>query len=357
MPRTKQSIGKKYGIVLAKRYLATQQGDAETAEKMLKQRDKLQAEINSLIAAEEITPEELAEVTDYIAAIETMEAYKMAFNAFCMQAVAYAMKAARNLDIVKTNEKLHSAVYARPLLIFGADDAGLLDAEDETIPLRAYVDLEAINAEEDPEGFIAALKQNDIAGRYYAFGATATVDDGRPAATKEMMLKQQTLDRGGEVSYNGLFEIEEPVLRDFISESRTQLIRSLYYVDYYLFAAEVIEAFFNLDGLAEALAEEIMLNTSAVAGYETYNIAVGGINEALINRYMPGEDPITAGKEYVDTMLAKAREEWLQPVEWEHVRHPKEAKAVAREMTAEDLSTVGRLAVFLNAQRKKRGMA
>lgn len=356
MPRTKQSIGRKYGLALAKRYLATAQGDAETAKKLLQQRDRLEAEINSLAVAHELTEADLEEINGYIAAMETMEAFKMAFAAFSMQAVAYAMKAGRNLDIVRDTEKMHTTVIGRPLQIFGGDEGQLLDAEGNPIPLGAYVDLAQIDAAEDADGFVAALQQNDVSGRFFYHGAVMAVDDGRPEPKEATKIKQQIIDRGGFISYGGLFEIEAPTLKDFISESRTQLVRSLYYVDYYLFAAEVLEAFYNLDGLAEVIAPKDILDTTAVAGHETYNIAVQGINEDLILRFQPGEDPAAAGRAYVTAMLEKAREEWLIPVAWETQSHTKEAKAAARELTAVELSTVGRFAAFINAQRKKRGL-
>ena len=357
MPRTKQSIGRRYGLVLAKRYLAIGQGDDEALRKAQQRRERLEKEINALADAGELPEDDLEEISNYIGAVETMESYKMAFAAFSMQAVAYAMKAARNLDVVKTSEELHNTVVGRPLLIYGADGSTPLDAEGKPIEVGEYRDLAAIDAAEDADDFVAALKQNDTAGRYFYYGAVASVDDGRAELKEDQAIKQQNIDRGGYVSYGGLFEIEEPTLAYFTKESRERLLRSLYYVDYYLFAAEVLEAFYNLDGLAEVIAPTDILDTTAVAGHSTFNIAVEGINEALIHRFQPGKDPFKAGSEYVANMLEKARAEWLQPVEWETKTYKKEAKAAARELTAADLRNINTYAAFISTQRKKRGLA
>lgn len=362
MPRKKETIGRRYGIAIAKEYFGRNLPDEALEKSGARAKAKLYRAIDE--DPELLTEEDAEEAGAYLSAIDVWQGMRMAASAYAFQAVGYANLAARLIQEVIDAETAHTRTCARPVLTFtGEGGETLVDAEGEDEQKITLTDLADLEPAEDPEGFIADMKSNDLFGRMGLVGQSVLVTKD---ADKERRRRLQEEDREWHENYELLFELRRDGLKAFLDRARNTLETCAFYLDRYYFTAQLVEAFLKIEGAGDGIAPEAIISTARESGIDVFNDSVGMLGRgSFIMRYNVTpemSDPAKlnmaqGGLEYVDAMLNEARE-WLTPVEWTDRSEDlkKAAKAAAKEMTHEDIGRIARLEGFAIRQMKKRGL-
>ena len=344
MANRKETIGRRYGVAVAKEYFGRYLEDDELERSGENARARLNSEIEA--DPEAATSEDASEMSDYIAALNVYDALQMATSAYTFQAVAYANRAARFLEEIAEAERSHALLCLRPLLIEEGD--GLEEGE--------FEDLGEIDAAGDISGFLKAVRGNDEAGRLITNGHAV-------AHPKEGMLEGiMKADRGLTGEYRSLFELREPHARAEVNQARAIIEESARYIDRYIFTAHLLEAFLKIDGVSEVIAPSNMTETARSNALGAFNYAVGLIAPGYIVRFnRPNgeeEHPARAGVIYAEAMIERARGEWLYPIEWEDRTETliNAAHSAAKLMRHEDIARVSSLETFVKEQMAKRGL-
>lgn len=363
MPRKKETIGRRYGVAVAKEYFGRNLPD----EALEKSGARLKAKLDRAIDAdpELLTEEDAEEAGAYISAVDVWQGVRMAASAYCFQAVGYANLAARLIQEVIDAETAHTHTCTRPVLTFAGDGGEtLVDAEGRDEQKITLTDLRTLSPEEDPEGFIADMKNNDLIGRMGLIGQCVLVTKD---IDEERRRRLQEEDRGWHEHYELLFELRRDALKAFVQHAHNTLKTCAYYLDRYYFTAQLVEAFLKIEGVAEGIAPDSIISTARDSGVCVFNDSVEMLGRgSFIMRYNvtpETSDPENInmardGVEYVEAMLAEARE-WLTPVEWEDRSEDlkKAAKAAAKEMTHATIGRIAALETFTIEQMIKRGLA
>lgn len=356
MPRKKETIGRRYGVALAKEYF----GRNTHNEDLRKSGERAKKRLNKLIEEdpEALTEEDGEEISAYISAIDVYEAERMAALAYVFQAIAYANRAARFIQQVADAERAHTYMCVRPLLVFiDTEKEEPVDAEGNSVHTITLTDLSTVDPEEDPEGFIADMKSNDIVGRLGLIGKSALMEKDDPETRDRL----QRADRGLPEDYEGLFELKRDLLKEEIANARRVIETSTYFIDRHIFTAQLLETFLKIEGVSDFIIHTGTIDTVRRTAVEAFNHAISLFDHDFVFRYSISPDSTNMaeeGRRYVDRMLSEARAEWLYPTEWldrsEDLK--KAGKAAAKELTYSTLGSTAALESFVNLQMTKRGL-
>lgn len=357
MPRKKETIGRRYGIAIAKEYFGRNMRDEALTKSGERAKARLTREVQS--DPDALTEEDGAEVSAYTTAIDVYEGIRMAANAYSLQAIANATRAARLLEQLEDAERAHTNMCLRPVLTFkGEDGETPVDAEGRDEQKITLTDLLTVSPEEEPEAFIEDMRNNDLMGRLGLVGKTLLLE--KDSEAQRLLLQEG--DRGSAEDYARLFELKRATLAQDVMNARRVIESSTRFLDRYTFTAYLLEAFLKIEGVAAFLVPQSALDSARRAGVDLFNSAVEPFTHDFLMRYTIARGNMNmaeAGREYVKHMLYEARELWLYPTEWTDKTEElkKAAKLAAKEMTYADLERIAALETFTNAQMIKRGLA
>lgn len=356
MARKKESIGRKLGMLKIKKYIAVKNYcSPETLEKLNKQEARLLRSTNGFIGDEEGT-----EYFDSLNSISTLEAIQAAYKANAQMVCNYAAKARENVTRFYEAENEHNRNLYAPLLVFGKDEDGnYLDIEGQKIPTEYteydYSELvpirEAEIGSDDYNALTDHLKTDDLVTRLRQAGvALVSYETLDRADTFSWLRKaQQQFDRTiADNNRNYLFEyfLFREELVGLYAEGVKDALKEMRRWEY---AAAVLEDFLKIDSVITALIPPAF-KVEAEAAIAEYNEALALITDDLVQRRGKGS------KEYIATLLGKAKESWLKPIELYGELPEKAVKAAVKSLTFEDIVRINPFTSFIFAQAKKEGV-